>query len=153
CNEKTTEKIQISPPAFSQTHFSEVTPMVDGSAYVSDTDSRLWYVRGNEAVRVHVSGASKDLPELFDLAPALDASAYLTNMAGEGGLWHLIRERAERVVEVEAMDYPKQTSKLSDKGFYALYIAEHKKRKQMEQDATSAAESESEDSEGPSYDY
>jgi hypothetical protein len=100
---------------------------------VSDADSRLWYVRGSEAVRVRLPGTSKELPESFEIAPALDGSAYLTDTVGDRGLWHLIRERVERVVEVGALDYSNRSLKIPDKGFFALYLAEHKKRKQMEE--------------------
>jgi hypothetical protein len=142
CSENTAEKGK-APPAFSQAHSSEVTPMVDGSAYVSDADSRLWYVRGNQAVRVRLPDAHTELPKSFEIAPAVDGSAYLTDTVGDRGLWHLIRERAERVVEVEAMVYSHQPSRIPDKG-YALYLAERKRRKQAQQDAASPPEPEPE---------
>ena len=132
CSKKTANEPR-APVTFTQAHFSEITPIADGSAYVSDADSRLWYVQGNQAVRVRLPDASKELPGSFEIVPALDGSAYLIDTDGDQGLWHLIRERAERVVEVGALVSSRQPLKIPDKGFYALYLAEHKKRKQMEE--------------------
>jgi hypothetical protein len=43
-----------------------------------------------------------------------------------------MRDHAERVVEVEALTYTTSATKVPDKGFYALYLAEHKKLKDAE---------------------
>jgi hypothetical protein len=151
CREKTPHSQKaIAPAPFNQTHFSEITPMADGAAYVSAIDSRLWYIRGNEAVRVRLPGTSSDLPELFEIVPAPDGSAYLTSALSDGGLWHLTRERAERVVEVGALDYShQQLSKTADNGFFALYVAERKRRIRAEQDAVNAAEPNAEEDYDP----
>ena len=131
CSKKTAEEPKASFP-FAQARFSDVTPTADGSAYVSDGDSRLWYVQRNQAVRVRLPDPSKELPKSFDIVPVLDGSAYLIDTDGDQGLWHLIREHAERVGEVGALVSSHQPVDISEKAFYALYLAEHKKRKQMQ---------------------
>jgi hypothetical protein len=119
------------PPQFDQTQFEEITPMLDGSAYASSIDSRLWYLRGNKAVRVTVSGdASQSVPRFSDITAVLDGSAYAT--AFGGGVWYLHAEYAERANEGTSVTDTDEQPKVSDKAFYALYLSEHKKRKEAQ---------------------
>ena len=107
--------------------------MLDGSAYAISFDSNLWYLRGNKAVRVTVLGAaSQEMPKLSEITPVLDGSAYATASEHEGGLWYLHAEHAEKVTEAAALAAAAAVPRLSDSAFYALYMAEHKKRKEAE---------------------
>jgi hypothetical protein len=122
-----------SPPPFGRTEFSEVTPMLDGSAYAKSSDSRLWYLRGNKALRVTApAGASQKLPDFSEITPVLDGSAYATSWEKESGLWYLRAEQAEKVTEVTSLADSGAPKKISDRAFYALYLTELKKRKDAE---------------------
>lgn len=107
--------------------------MLDGSAYAKSSDSRLWYLRGNKAVRVtNLADASQKLPVFSEITPVLDGSAYATSWEDESGLWYLHAEHAEKVTEVASLAGSQATLNIPDKAFYALYLAEHKKRKDAE---------------------
>lgn len=115
--------------------------MLDGSAYAMSSDSQLWYVRGSQAVRVTViSATSGKLPDFFEITPVVDGSAYLAASLGDGGLWHLRGEHAEKVVEVSSLTSSDGGVKISDRAFYALYLSEHKKRKEAEYRADNPSE-------------
>src|SRR6266404_7894063 len=140
CSTKKVSK-SLEPPPFDRSEFTDVTPTVDGSAYATSSDSRLWYLRGNEAVRVSVVGdASEKLPESFEIVPLLDGSAYLAATLSEAGLWHLRGERAEKVREVLSLTSAGERVRTPDSAFYSLYLAEHKKRKQAEERANNPPE-------------
>ena len=120
-------------PPFNRAEFLEVTPMLDGSAYAKSLDSRLWYLRGNKAVRVSVLGkASQNPPEFSDITPVLDGGAYATSLEAESGLWYLHAEHAEKVSEVQSLAETSALQQVTEKAFYALYLSEHKKRKDAE---------------------
>ena len=130
---KQNKKYPKPPPTFANAKFSEITPMLDGSAYAQSSDSRLWYLRGNKAVRVtNLADASQKLPVFSEITPVLDGSAYATSREDESGLWYLHAEHAEKVAEVASLADSQATLKIPDKAFYALYLAEHKKRKDAE---------------------
>ena len=129
------------PVSFDQAEFSDVTPMLDGSAYAKSSDSRLWYLRGNKAVRVTVlADASQKMPKFFDIIPVLDGSAYATSSEDGAGLWYLHAEHAERVAEATSLTDAGERPQVSGKAFYALYLAEHKKRKEAEDRADNPPE-------------
>jgi hypothetical protein len=129
--------------SFDRAEFSDITPMTDGSAYAKSADSQLWFVRGDQAVRVALSPTGTDkLPESFDVAPLADGSAYLIGLSGSYGLWHLHAEHATKVTEVAELTSSGKPPLLPDKAFYALYIAEHKKRKDAEDRANNPPEHE-----------
>jgi hypothetical protein len=129
------------PPSFERAEFSEVTPMLDGSAYAKSSDSRFWYLRGNKAVRVTAIGdASQKLPEFSEITPVLEGGAYATSWEKESGLWYLRAEHAEKVTEVSSLPDAATRLNISDKAFYALYLSEHKKRKDAEYRAENPAE-------------
>ena len=108
--------------------------MLDGSAYAISADSDLWYLRGNKAVRVTaLADASQKLPKFFEITPVLDGAAYATSLEKESSLWYLHAEHAEKVTEVSSLADAAAPLKISDKAFYALYLSERKKRKDMEQ--------------------
>ena len=134
-------RVQKPPPPFDQTAFSEVTPMLDGSAYAMDSDSRLWYLRGNKALRVTIlANALQKLPEFSEITPVLDGGAYAISSEAESGVWYLRAGQAEKVTEVTSMADLGAGLKSSDRAFYALYLAEHKKRKDAEQRADNPAD-------------
>ena len=115
--------------------------MLDGSAYAKSFDSRLWYLRGNKAVRVSaLADASKKLPEFAEITPVLDGSAYATSWEAESGLWYLRAEHAEKVIEVASLADSRAPLKISDRAFYALYLSERKKRKDAENRAENPSE-------------
>ena len=115
--------------------------MLDGSAYAKDSDSRLWYLRGNKAVRVTaLADASQKLPEFFEITPVLDGGAYATSWEKESGLWYLRAEHAEKVTEVSSLADSDALLKSSDRAFYALYLSERKKRKDAEYRADNPAD-------------
>ncbi len=153
CSKKEPQKadIQKAPASFSDSVFLEITPMLDGSAYATSLDSRLWYLRGNKACLVTVlSGASQKLPDFSEITPVLDGGAYATSWKVDSGLWYLYGEHAEKVKEVSSLSIISNVSlRISDKAFYALYLSEHKKRKGVEADVEntydSAPESQEED--------
>jgi hypothetical protein len=121
------------PPPFDHTVFSEVTPMLDGSAYATSGDSRLWYLRGNKALSVTALGeVSQEVPKFAEITPVLDGSAYATPVQSNAGLWHLHAEHAEKVTEVTALTDAGERPEVSARAFYALYLSEHKKRKAAE---------------------
>ena len=126
------------PPPFDKTAFTEITPLLDGSAYAKSRDRRLWYLRGNKAVRVEsVSGASQKLPAFSEITPLLEGDAYATTDTGkktDSGIWYLHAERAERVSEVPSLAESGPRAKVSAKAFYALYLSERKKRQASEFD-------------------
>ena len=129
------------PPPFDRAEFSEVTPMLDGSAYAKSSDSRLWYLRGNKAVRVSVvANASQKLPEFTEITPVLDGGAYATSWEAESGLWYLHAEHAEKVIEGASLADSTAPKQIPAKAFYALYLSEHKKRKNAEYRADNPAE-------------
>ena len=132
------------PPPFDKTAFSEITPLLDGSAYAKSDDSRLWYLRGSQAVRVEsVSGASQKLPAFSEITPLLEGDAYATTDTGkepDSGIWYLHAERAERVSEVPSLAESGPRAKVSAKTFYALYLSERKKRKAAEYRAENPGE-------------
>ena len=129
------------PVPFERAEFSEITPMLDGSAYAKSFDSRLWYVRGNKAVIVSaVANASQKLPEFSEIIPILDGGAYATSWEAESGLSYLHAVRAEKVSEVGSLADSSAPLKVSDKAFYALYLSERKKRKDAEYRADNPAE-------------
>jgi hypothetical protein len=104
--------------------------MLDGSAYAKSSDSRLWYLRGNKAVRVSViADALQKLPDFSEITPVLDGAAYATSSEAQSGLWYLRAEHAEKVSEVTSLVASSATQEVTDKAFYALYLSEHKKRK------------------------
>lgn len=118
---------------FNRAIILEVTPMSDGSAYASSIDSRLWYIRGDKAVRVTVAGdASQQMRGFSEITPAADGSAYATRLDSDGGLWHLHADHAEKVNEAASLADLGPLAKIPDKAFYALYLSEHKKRKEAE---------------------
>lgn len=136
--------------SFDHAEFTDITPMTDGSAYATSVDSQLWYVRGEHAVRVVLLPTSSDKPpESFEVDPVADGSAYLTVLSGEGGLWHLQAEHAQKVTEVSALYSLGKSSALPEKAFFALYVAEHKKRKDAEYRADNPPEPEDD---SPDYD-
>jgi hypothetical protein len=138
CQTKEAPKERVS---FEHAEFSDITPMTDGSAYAKSADSQLWYIRGEQAVRVTLSPIASDkLPESFDVWPLADGSAYLIVLSGGGGVWHLRGEHAQKVTEVSALTSARKAPALPDRGFYALYIAEHKKRKAAEDPAETPPE-------------
>lgn len=121
------------PPAFAETEFDEITPMLDGSAYAQDIYARLWYLRGNKAVPVTVAGdASAKLPEFIELTPVLDGAAYATSWDDGSGLWYLKGEHAQKVTESSSLALNDNVKGFSERPFYALYLAERKKRKEAE---------------------
>jgi hypothetical protein len=141
CNAKKKPADKPSPP-FDRAEFSEVTPMLDGSAYAKSSDSRFWYLRGNKAVRVTaLADASQKLPEFSEITPVLDGGAYATSSEKESGLWYLRAEHAEKVTEVSSLPDAATRLKIPDKAFYALYLSERKKRKDAEYLAENPAES------------
>jgi len=115
---------------FDRAAFTELTPLTDGSVYAKSADGQLWYIRGNRAVHIVSLTESVKLPEVFDITPALDGSAYLSNGI-DGGLWHLRGEAVEKVLEVPSFA-SRTGERNSEYRFYALYLAEHKKRKEAE---------------------
>lgn len=121
CSKEKEESISgTSSPSlpFEQTEFTEVIPMTDGSSYAKSTDARLWYLRGNKAVRVVVSDdPSQKLPEFFEITPSLDGGAYVTSLTSTAGLWYFHAEHAERVSEVSSHSASIENSKVSEKGF------------------------------------
>ena len=128
------DKGEKPKPTFAQARFSEVTPLLDGSAYAISSDSVLWYLRSNKAVRVTaLAGASQALPKFFEITPVLDGSAYASVLGEESGLWYLHAEHAEKVTEVSSLAGAAAPLNISDKAFYGLYLSERKKRKDMEQ--------------------
>ncbi len=145
CDKRETSKAAKTTkplPTFDHATFLEVTPMLDGSAYATSLDSRLWYLRGNKAVRVTVVGdISQQLPEFSDITPVIDGSAYATTLESDAGVWYLQAGHAEKVHEVDSLPESGTASKISDKAFYALYLAEHKKRKEAEDSASNPPES------------
>lgn len=143
CSQKhsTNSDIPKLPPSFDRAEFSEVTPMLDGSAYAEDSDSRLWYLRGNKAVRViGLADASQQLPEFSEITPVLDGGAYAISWEKESGLWYLRAEHAEKVTEVSSLADSGAFLKSSDRAFYALYLSERKKRKDAESRADNPGE-------------
>jgi hypothetical protein len=115
--------------------------MLDGSAYVVDSDSRLWYLRSNKAVRVTAQAdASQKLPRFSEITPVLDAGAYATSWEGESGLWYLRADHAEKVTEASSLLDLAAGPKSADKSFYALYLSERKKRKDAEYRAENPAD-------------
>jgi hypothetical protein len=120
-------------PPFDHATISELTPMSDGSAYASSADSRLWYIRGDKAVRVTIGNdVSRQLPEFSEITPAADGSAYGVPLNSDDGLWHLHAEHAEKISEVTSLADLGPLPKTSDKVSYSLYLSEHKKRKVAE---------------------
>jgi hypothetical protein len=120
-----------TPTSFEKTFFSDITPMVDGSAYANAFSSGLWYLRSNKAVRVTaVGGPSVKLPVFIEITPVLDGGAYATSQSSESGpgLWYLQAELAQRVSEVSSLAGSGERPRISDKAFYALYLAERKRR-------------------------
>jgi hypothetical protein len=115
--------------------------MLDGSAYAEDSDSRLWYLRGNKAVRVTAQAdASQKLPKFSEITPVLDGGAYATSWEEESGLWYLLADHAEKVTEVSSLADSAARLKSSDRAFYALYLSERKKRKDAEYRADNPAD-------------
>jgi len=115
--------------------------MLDGSAYAQDIYERLWYLRGNKAVRVTVAGdASAKLPEFIELTPVLDGAAYASSWDDGSGLWYLKGEHAEKVTESSSLALNDSVKEFSDRPFYALYLAERKKRKEAEMRAENPPE-------------
>ena len=107
--------------------------MSDGSAYASSNDSRLWYIRGDKAVRVTIGDdASRQVPEFSEITPAADGSAYAIPLNSDDGLWHLRADHAEKISEAASLANLGSQPKISDKAIYALYLSEHKKRKKAE---------------------
>ena len=151
CSAKKSAQTDEPPPDFEHTNFTDVTPMLDGSAYARSADSRLWYIRGNKAVRVTTSGnASIKFSDLLEITPVLDGSAYAISL--KGGLWYLHSEHAERVSEVSALVEVGQLPHISDKVFYALFLAERKKRNEAEERAENPPEpADSDDDYGSGY--
>lgn len=144
CDRKKKEvvsQVPKPPPAFADTEFDEITPMLDGSAYAKDIYSRLWYLRGNKAVRVTVVGdASAKLPEFVELTPVLDGAAYAYSWDDGSGLWHLKGEHAEKVTEAVSLALNAEDKTISERAFYALYLSERKKRKEAESRADNPPE-------------
>lgn len=115
--------------------------MLDGSAYANDSDSRLWYLRSNKAIRVTVlADASRKLPKFSEITPVLDGGAYATSWENESGLWYLQAEHAEKVTEVSSLADSSARLKISESAFYALYLSERKKRKDSDYRADNPAE-------------
>lgn len=115
--------------------------MLDGSAYAKSSDSRLWYLRGNKAFRVTaIADALQKLPEFSEITAVLDGGAYATSSKEESGLWYLRADHAEKVTEVSSLTDSGRSLKISDRAFYALYLSEHKKRKEAEYRADHPAE-------------
>jgi hypothetical protein len=121
------------PPSLENADFSEITPMLDGSAYAVSSDSRLRYLRGNKGVLVTVAGnASAKLPEFFDITPVLDGGAYATSIELDSGVWYLHGEHAEKVEEVQTLPDSVDRPRISKDAFKALYFSERKKREEAE---------------------
>jgi hypothetical protein len=119
------------PIPFDHSRFLEIVPMVNGAAYAKAHDSQIWYLRGNKALRV-VTDSSQRLPDLSELTAVLDGGAYAISTESDPCLWYLHAEHAEKVREVAFLDASTAPNGLSDKGCYALYLSEHKKRKDAE---------------------
>jgi hypothetical protein len=127
------------PLPFDRARFSSVTPMLDGTAYAKTSDGRLWHVRGSEAVLVKsLAGASVKLPKFSEITAVLDGSAYARARDEGSGLWYFHAANAEKVVEVASLADAAPPGKISEKAFYALYLSEHKKRKDAEERADEA---------------
>ena len=123
--------------------------MLDGSAYATDSDSRLWYLRGNKAIQVTAqTNASQKLPKFSEITPVLDGGAYATSWEAESGLWYLRAEHAEKVTEVSSLPDSGARLKGSDRAFYALYLSERKKRKDLEDSVDNPANDAPEPPEG-----
>jgi hypothetical protein len=130
-NNKPASPETSKPTSFDQTTDFEVTSLCDGSAYAKSSESGLWYLRGNKAVKVTVlSDASQKIPDFDEITPILDGGAYATCLS-ESGLWYLHGEHAEKIKEVSSLE-TQTNAKISDNAFFALYVAEHKKRKAAE---------------------
>ena len=120
-------------PPFNRAGFLDIIPMSDGSAYAKAFDSRLWYLRGNNAVLVTArAGTSHKLPELSEITAVLDGGAYAISSDENSGLWYLHAEVGEKVTEVSSLANSSTPREISDRAFYALYLSEHKKRKDAE---------------------
>src|SRR6266404_4365158 len=81
CGDKSDPSVAPRKPAtFDRARFDDITPLADGSAYVSSLDSRLWYLRGNRAVPVTGLGNdSTKLPRFLEITPLMDGGAYATS--------------------------------------------------------------------------
>ena len=140
------------PLPFDRAEISDITPMLDGAAYAKSSDARLWYLRGNKAVQVKALGnASQKLPQFLEVTPVLDGGAYVTSLQPESGLWFLHAEYAEKVSEVPSLAELLVPQRISDKAFYALYLSEHKKRKEAEYRAENPEPPETPDEDSGSY--
>jgi hypothetical protein len=91
CDDKkqtTGSNTPLPMPRFDHATISDLTTMSDGSAYASSNDSRLWYIRGDKAVRVTIGDdASRQVPEFSEITPAADGSAYAIPLNSDDGLW------------------------------------------------------------------
>ncbi len=135
CNSKKRSAVSdvSKPPPFSRADFSEITPMLDGSAYAKSSDSRIWYLRGDKAVRVSVTAdARQKMPEFSEITAVLDGGAYAVSLESDSGLWYLRAEHAQKVVEVSSFADSDKSPKVAERAFYALYLSERKKRMDAE---------------------
>jgi hypothetical protein len=126
CSERrkaSTNNLPKEPADFSESFFTNLTPMVDGSLYAKDFDGRLWYV--NNAVAVQVKASAGELPDFPEIIPNADGSAY-ANSYGVG-LWQLVGAKAIRVTESsQASGSVRQIP--AGKGLYAIYLYERRRR-------------------------
>jgi hypothetical protein len=124
-----------TPVPFDRAMLLEVIPLADGSAYVKDLDTRVWYVRGNRAVPITMAGdASAKVPEFSEITATLDGGAY-ADSSRQGGLWHLRADHAEKVIEATSVADLGASAKLPDGAAFALYVAERKKRQEADENA------------------
>lgn len=134
-----TNALPKEPAAFDESFFTDLTPMVDGSLYTQDFDSRLWYV--NNSVAVQVTASAGKLPDFSEIVPNADGSAYANSYGS--GLWHLVGAKAIRVTESsQASDSVRQQP--TAKGLFALYTYE-RRRRIVAEDQAAEAESGTED--------
>lgn len=122
-----------TPAPFSETMFTSVTPTADGGAYAVGFDSGLWYLRGPEAVKVRFPNLAADTADSFfvtlEITPLLDGGAYAHSLL-EKSFWYLREGTAVRVKDVPSLSSKPLSSQLNA---FPLYIAERKKRLEVEQ--------------------
>jgi hypothetical protein len=144
CSQSEKEKGEATEPviiSLEQAGSAEIIPLSDGGAYIQTISTGLWYVKGNEAIRVMFPAppgapdqkGTRDNFLLMEVTPTIDGGAYATSLLG-GGIWYLRKGEATRVHEVPAISAAIEGSDriYSPEEWFVMYTHELKRRQSVE---------------------
>jgi hypothetical protein len=133
-------KVSPEDVPFGEAKIGTIVPVADGGAYLTTSNSGLWYTRGSEAIRVHFhSQGTRQAPsnsKTLEIVPSLDGGAYALSRR-EKAVWYMKEGSAFRVFESTSLTTIR--SSLKDR-YFAAYIAELRAHRQAEEELAAREE-------------